>query len=216
MDAPQISSVAGSAPPPPPPPPTYAAATQEMYYSAPMMPHHHSMGHPHSPTRRGPPERDDGLSESIDPAKYKTRMCQAFMLGSTCAFGPRCAFAHGPQELRHSAPSLQPHMVQAPPPPPPPPSYQQALQQDYAGSAGPSSPLHSRPQTPRGTVQAFPGADAVLSPGRNPVVHPRNSLPSSPVTAGDQAYPTFPTNRFRNEPYSPTGFVFQPDAPAAA
>mmetsp|Transcript_10664 Transcript_10664/g.12225 ORF Transcript_10664/g.12225 Transcript_10664/m.12225 type:complete len:210 (+) Transcript_10664:146-775(+) len=205
--------------PPPPPPPSYAAATHEMnaFYAPPMHPQHNSgplVGHPHSPTRRGPPERDDGLSESIDPAKYKTRMCQAFMLGSACAFGSRCAFAHGPQELRQSIP-------QAPPPPPPPPSYHQALHQsavpqDYSGSAGPSSPLHSRPQTPRGTVQTFPQTETVLSPGRNPVVHPRNSLPSSPVTAGDQAYPTFPANRFRNEPYSPTGFVYQPDAPAVS
>lgn len=203
---------------PPPPPPSYASATQDIGgYAGGYAPHQSSGAPIHSPTRRGPPMHDggDGFSESIDPAKYKTRLCQAFIMGTNCTFGNRCAFAHGNQELRHSSspvPSQLPpvapsHQHQAPPPPPP--SYNDFHQQHHY-SPGPSSPLHSRPQTPRGGPVSGGGgtADGLLSPTRG--VHPRNSLPGSPVTAGDQlAYPTAATQRFRNEPYSPTGFVFQ-------
>lgn len=207
---------------PPPPPPSYAAATHEIAYVANTggyapHAHVHHQGPIHSPTRRGPPAGDgDAFSESIDQAKYKTRLCQAYIMGTHCTFGSRCAFAHGNGELRqHTTSSPAQQQQQAPPPPPPqqqqqappPPSYNEFHHQHF--SPGPSSPLHSRPQTPRGSATPGGGAaDGILSPTRG--VHPRNSLPGSPVTAGDQmAYPTAATQRFRNEPYSPTGFVFQ-------
>jgi hypothetical protein len=205
---------------PPPPPPSYASATQEIGggYSGSngYAPQPQNGGPIHSPTRRGPPVTEgDGFSESIDPAKYKTRLCQAYIMGTHCTFGARCAFAHGNSELRHHSTS-SPTPAQLPPAPqqqqqqqapPPPPSYNDFHHQHF--SAGPSSPLHSRPQTPRGAPTSGGGtADGLLSPTRG--VHPRNSLPGSPVTAGDQmVYPTAATQRFRNEPYSPTGFVFQ-------
>lgn len=189
-----------NAPPPPPPPPSYAAATQDMSYGGYASQH---QGEPlHSPTRRGPPGGDDGFSESIDPAKYKTRLCQAYMMGTHCTFGGRCAFAHGNGELRQSIASP---LSQAPPPP----SYHESFPGHHYPS-GQSSPLHSRPQTPRGMAAngGAPAADPLYSPTRG--IHPRNSLPGSPITAGDQmVYPSGATQRFRNEPYSPTGFVFE-------
>ena len=36
----------------------------------------------------------------VKPSKFKTSMCQFFLSGSECPYAPRCAFAHGPDELR--------------------------------------------------------------------------------------------------------------------
>lgn len=218
------ASLGGAAPPPPPPPPpSYASATQEnphVHQQAYAYQHHaqvHSYGHtvhhhhaPLSPNRRHDRGEGETFAEPLDPARYKTRLCAPFTAGLPCGFGSRCVFAHGNQELR-VAPSTspQPHGATVVPAlqqqqMPPPPSYQ-----EFQHSAGPSSPLHSRPQTPRGTAPGGPlssGADAILSPTRP--VHPRSSLPGSPTSGDPGAYPA--ATRFRNEPYSPTGFVLQP------
>lgn len=210
-----------SAPPPPPPPPyqqtgaqpsngglppyqTPGHGSQPDALAPPFYPaaHHHHHHHHHlgSPTRRNHNvTNEENYSESIDPAKYKTRLCTAYIMGMHCTFGSRCAFAHGNGELRHAhSPSL-----------PPPPSYQEAVHPPQTQpSAGPSSPLHSRPQTPRSANPTVTAGDALMSPSK--VMHPRNpnSLPASPVTQQEGGFPVT-GHRFRNEPYSPTGFVYQ-------
>lgn len=40
---------------------------------------------------------------SVDPVRYKTRLCTAFQQGRQCEYGDRCLFAHGPDDLRFPA-----------------------------------------------------------------------------------------------------------------
>jgi hypothetical protein len=40
------------------------------------------------------------LRGRVEPAKFKTQLCQNFMNGEPCPFDPWCAYAHGEQELR--------------------------------------------------------------------------------------------------------------------
>ena len=36
----------------------------------------------------------------IEPVRYKTRMCRHFETTGHCPYYPRCAFAHGPEDMR--------------------------------------------------------------------------------------------------------------------
>eukprot|EP01012_Entosiphon_sulcatum_P020884 TRINITY_DN2572_c4_g1_i1.p1 TRINITY_DN2572_c4_g1~~TRINITY_DN2572_c4_g1_i1.p1 ORF type:complete len:391 (+),score=71.54 TRINITY_DN2572_c4_g1_i1:52-1173(+) len=40
---------------------------------------------------------------SVDPVRYKTRLCTAYQQGKPCEYGERCLFAHGQDELRFPA-----------------------------------------------------------------------------------------------------------------
>ena len=180
-------------PAPPPPPPSYAATQHVDYQSSQRPP-----PPPHSPTRRS---RDE-FSEAIDQSKYKTKMCANFMAGLPCHFGDRCAFAHGHVELRHSrasgghVPATIASAGRGSPSgaPQPPPSYEEHL-------------THTSPQqlSPRDRVlpPSMSSGELPVTPSR----HPRTPS-GSPTTHGEPG--GFPSNRFRNEPYSPTGYVLQP------
>lgn len=169
---------------PPPPPPSYVStiiSAEQHPYSSPTSAGHHQA----FPTAGAPQLDSDGnvMSEHIDTAKYKTKMCTNFQMGIVCTFGNRCAFAHGPQELRQGAPSG-------------PPSYH-----EFAG--GPSTPrsaadYSSNHYAPPSDLP--PPPTTMLSPTK---CHPRSSLPGSPTAAEGGAYPVV---RFRNNPYSVDGF----------
>ena len=45
--------------------------------------------------RAGPSRRGH-----IEPVRYKTRMCRHFETTGHCPYYPRCAFAHGPEDMR--------------------------------------------------------------------------------------------------------------------
>ena len=185
-------TAAGYAMPPPPPPPSY----QE---------HSGAYHPPHSPTSRHRNGEDYG--ESIDPAKLKTRLCNNYQIG-TCTFGNRCAFAHGMHELRGGhdvrrgspiptaggAASSSPGGII--PGIPPPPSY-------HEFKSGPSSPLHSRPQSPRGAGDGPNGSPISQGVPKFPIL--QQVVPGSPVrpTASPVGEVLTPS-RFRHEPYSPT------------
>lgn len=50
---------------------------------------------------RGGSYRGRGRGTGIDRAKQKTKLCLYFEKSGNCAFGDRCAFAHGPEELQN-------------------------------------------------------------------------------------------------------------------
>lgn len=169
---------------PPPPPPSYTStimSAEQHPYTSPTSPGRHAA----FPTAAAPPPQVDSegnvVSEHIDTAKYKTKMCTNFAMGVVCSFGNRCAFAHGQRELRPNAP-------------PAPPSYQEF--------ASPSTPRSAGPQVgfAYGDVPP-PPPPTMLSPTK---LHPR-SVPGSPVAADVGGYPTVAV-RFRNNPYSVEGF----------
>lgn len=171
---------------PPPPPPSYTStvmSAEQHPYTSPTSPGRHT-AFP-GPTGAPPQLDSDGnvVSEHIDTAKYKTKMCTNFSMGVACSFGNRCAFAHGQRELRPNAP-------------PGPPSYQEF-------SASPSTPRSAGPQVGYSYGDAAPppppATATMLSPTK---VHPR-SVPGSPVAADVGGYPVV---RFRNNPYSVEGF----------
>lgn len=48
---------------------------------------------------RGGGQGGRGNRQGIEKAKIKTKMCIYWEKNGTCAWGDRCAFAHGPEEL---------------------------------------------------------------------------------------------------------------------
>lgn len=121
----------------------------------------------------------------IDQTKYKTKLCNNYPNG-TCQFGNRCAFAHGPHELRIQSPTSAdvplPPQAQAQPPP----SYMQFVQ------SNPSSPHHSQPPSPREGARSCDAPVIITSP-----THGRGLM--SPTSPGSST-----PSRFRHDPYSPT------------
>lgn len=90
-----------------------------------------------------PTKLETGAPPRIDYTKYKTKYCRNYVMGFRCPFEDRCAFAHGPYQVRAA-------------PPPPPPSYSEAVTEALVSVAPPpysalvasDSPSDSRPPSP--------------------------------------------------------------------
>lgn len=62
-----------------------------------------SYGYPNRGGSRGGNFRGRNRGMGIDRSKQKTKLCLYWEKNGTCAFGERCAFAHGAEELQSPA-----------------------------------------------------------------------------------------------------------------
>jgi hypothetical protein len=98
----------------------------------------------------------------IEPVRYKTRMCRHYETTGQCPYYPRCAFAHGPMDMRSVATNANQgitHISRLR-------EFQDRLcaSQDYAGATSPDPYPVEVDQCPPPPVEGVP-SDGTYIPG---------------------------------------------------